>query len=248
VIGKPCDRATALDALSHVAAYTLGLDITVRGTEDRSFRKSIDTYTVLGPWLTTADELPDPDQLQITLHQNGSLRQNGHTSNLVYSVARLIEFASGFYTLQPGDLLYSGTPEGVGPIRPGDDARRVRGAWRGGWAVRGARWLPFAVLILYRSQRRASIIEESADAHRTADAARRSHALQHVHRVRGGSCRRPCRHERREPSAAVELRRALSRHLQHRPGMECARIIEGGRLPLRPTVLPGRRKALRAAG
>ena len=123
VIGKPCDRVTATDALSYVVAYTLGLDITVRGTEDRSFRKSIDTYTVLGPWLTTADELPDPDQLQITLHQNGSLRQNGHTSDMVYSVARLIEFASSFYTLQPGDLLYTGTPEGVGPIRPGDVLR-----------------------------------------------------------------------------------------------------------------------------
>lgn len=123
VIGKPCDRVTATDALSYVVAYTLGLDITVRGTEDRSFRKSIDTYTVLGPWLTTADELPDPDQLQITLHQNGSLRQNGHTSDLVYSVARLIAFASSFYTLQPGDLLYTGTPEGVGPIRPGDVLR-----------------------------------------------------------------------------------------------------------------------------
>jgi 2-keto-4-pentenoate hydratase/2-oxohepta-3-ene-1,7-dioic acid hydratase in catechol pathway len=123
VIGKPCDRVTATDALSYVAAYTLGLDVTVRGTEDRSFRKSIDTYTVLGPWLTTADELLDPDQLQITLHQNGSLRQDGRTSDLVYSVARLIEFASSFYTLQPGDLLYTGTPEGVGPIRPGDVLR-----------------------------------------------------------------------------------------------------------------------------
>jgi 2-keto-4-pentenoate hydratase/2-oxohepta-3-ene-1,7-dioic acid hydratase in catechol pathway len=123
VIGKPCDRVTATDALSYVPAYTLGLDITVRGTEDRSFRKSIDTYTVLGPWLTTADELLDPDQLQIKLHQNGSLRQDGRTSDLVYSVARLIEFASSFYTLQPGDLLYTGTPEGVGPIRPGDVLR-----------------------------------------------------------------------------------------------------------------------------
>lgn len=120
VIGRRADRVTAVDALDYVAGYSLGLDITVRGSEERSFRKSIDSYTVLGPWLTTADELPEPGQLRITLHQNGQLRQRGHTSDLVYSVERLIEFASSFYTLEPGDLLYTGTPEGVGPIRPGD--------------------------------------------------------------------------------------------------------------------------------
>ncbi|NRF71868.1 fumarylacetoacetate hydrolase family protein [Aquincola sp. S2] len=123
VIGRRADRVAAADALQYVAGYSLGLDITVRGTEERSFRKSIDSYTVLGPWLTTADELPGPGQLQITLHQNGELRQRGHTSDLVYGVARLIEFASSFYTLEPGDLLYTGTPEGVGAIRPGDRLR-----------------------------------------------------------------------------------------------------------------------------
>ena len=120
VIGKTANQVRAGDALQYVAGYALGLDITVRGSEDRSFRKSIDSYTVLGPWLTTADELPDPDRLDIRLVQNGTLRQNGHTSDLVYGVARLIEFASSFYTLHPGDLLYTGTPEGVGPISPGD--------------------------------------------------------------------------------------------------------------------------------
>lgn len=118
--------------MKHVAGYCLGLDITVRGTEDRSFRKSIDTYAVLGPWLTTADELPDPDNLRITLHQNGQLRQNGHTSDLVYSVSRLIEFGSSFYTLHPGDVIYTGTPEGVG--------RSVR-AMCCVWSARGSvRW------------------------------------------------------------------------------------------------------------
>jgi 2,4-diketo-3-deoxy-L-fuconate hydrolase len=120
VIGRAANRVSGADALNFVAGYALGLDITVRGTEDRSFRKSLDTYAVLGPWLTTADELPDPDRLEITLHQNGTLRQTARTSDMVYSVARLIEFASSFYTLQPGDLLYTGTPEGVGPIRPDD--------------------------------------------------------------------------------------------------------------------------------
>ena len=123
VIGKTANQVAAADALQYTAGYALGLDITVRGSEDRSFRKSIDSYAVLGPWLTTADELPDPDGLTIRLTQNGELRQNGHTSDLVYGVARLIEFASSFYTLYPGDLLYTGTPEGVGPIRPGDVLR-----------------------------------------------------------------------------------------------------------------------------
>jgi 2-keto-4-pentenoate hydratase/2-oxohepta-3-ene-1,7-dioic acid hydratase in catechol pathway len=108
------------NALEHVAGYCLGLDITVRGTEDRSFRKSIDSYTVLGPWLTTADEVPDPQNLQLRITQNGELRQNTNTSDMVWPLARLIEFASRFYTLHPGDVLFTGTPSGVGPIRPGD--------------------------------------------------------------------------------------------------------------------------------
>ena len=120
VIGREADRVDAASALEHVAGYCLGLDITVRGTEDRSFRKSCDSYTVLGPWLTTVDAVPNPDALQLSLRQNGVVRQNASTSDLVWNVARLIEFASSFYTLQPGDLLFTGTPEGVGPIRPGD--------------------------------------------------------------------------------------------------------------------------------
>lgn len=128
VIGREARQVSAANALSHVAGYCVGLDITVRGTEDRSFRKSIDTYTVLGPWLTTADEVPDPNHLQLTLWQNGEVRQDASTSDLVYKVERLIEFASSFYTLYPGDVLFTGTPQGVGPIRPGDALRaRVEG-------------------------------------------------------------------------------------------------------------------------
>jgi 2,4-didehydro-3-deoxy-L-rhamnonate hydrolase len=120
VIGKTADHVTRDKALSHVAGYCLGLDITLRGAEDRSFRKSIDSYSVLGPWLTLADEIDDPDALQISLTQNGEPRQNANTRDLIFGVARLIEFASTFYTLHPGDVIYTGTPEGVGPIRAGD--------------------------------------------------------------------------------------------------------------------------------
>lgn len=123
VIGDRADRVPASEALRCVAGYCIGLDITVRGSEDRSMRKSIDTYTVLGPWLVTADEIPDPSGLDLSITVNGELRQNGNTRDLILDVPELIAWASSFYTLLPGDLLLTGTPEGVGPIRPGDVMR-----------------------------------------------------------------------------------------------------------------------------
>ena len=120
VIGTRADRVSQAQALDHVAGYTVGLDMTVRGTEARSFRKSIDTYTVLGPWFTTADELPDPGELELELTVNGEPRQQSNTRFLIYDLPRLIEYASSFYTLYPGDVIMTGTPEGVGPVSPGD--------------------------------------------------------------------------------------------------------------------------------
>ena len=120
VMGKTASKVSREKALSHVAGYCLGLDVTVRGSEDRSFRKSMDSYTVLGPWLTTADEIRDPQNVQITLRQNGEVRQDTSTSDMLWDVARLIEFATTFYTLHPGDVFFTGTPQGVSPIRPGD--------------------------------------------------------------------------------------------------------------------------------
>jgi 2-keto-4-pentenoate hydratase/2-oxohepta-3-ene-1,7-dioic acid hydratase in catechol pathway len=120
VIGKAGSDISQQRALDHVAGYCLGLDMTVRGREDRSFRKSADGYAVLGPWMVTADELPDPDSVPISIEVNGEVRQSSNTSQLIYNCRRLIEFASAFYTLYPGDLLYTGTPEGVSPVKPGD--------------------------------------------------------------------------------------------------------------------------------
>jgi 2-keto-4-pentenoate hydratase/2-oxohepta-3-ene-1,7-dioic acid hydratase in catechol pathway len=120
VIGKVADRVRREEALSYVAGYAVGLDMTVRGTEARSFRKSIDTYTVIGPWLVTADEVGDPSDLDLELTVNGEQRQKSNTRYLIYDVPRLIEYASSFYTLYPGDLIMTGTPEGVGPVRAGD--------------------------------------------------------------------------------------------------------------------------------
>jgi 2,4-diketo-3-deoxy-L-fuconate hydrolase len=120
VIGTECRNVAEANALDVVAGYCIGLDITIRGTEDRSFRKSIDSYTVLGPWLTTADEVPDPDSLRLELRVNGEQRQDSNTNQLVYGVRKLIAWASEWYTLYPGDVIVTGTPEGVGPIGPGD--------------------------------------------------------------------------------------------------------------------------------
>lgn len=120
IIGKAGSDISQDKALEHVAGYSLGLDMTVRGREDRSFRKSVDGYAVLGPWMVTADEIADPDNVPISLTVNGEKRQDSNTKQLIYDCRRLIEFASAFYTLYPGDLLYTGTPEGVGPVKPGD--------------------------------------------------------------------------------------------------------------------------------
>ena len=120
VIGKAGSDIAEADALGHVAGYTLGLDMTLRGPEERSFRKSIDSYTVLGPWMVTADEFGDPSDVGVALAVNGEMRQQARTRDLILSVPALIAFASSFYTLQPGDVLMTGTPEGVGPVQPGD--------------------------------------------------------------------------------------------------------------------------------
>jgi 2-keto-4-pentenoate hydratase/2-oxohepta-3-ene-1,7-dioic acid hydratase in catechol pathway len=120
VIGETASQVALRDAMSHVAGYCIGLDITLRGTEERSIRKSCDTYSVLGPWLTTPDEIADIGQLELELSVNGELRQRANTRDLVLSVPQLIVFASSFYTLRPGDVIFTGTPSGVGPIRAGD--------------------------------------------------------------------------------------------------------------------------------
>lgn len=120
VIGRRVEAATSEDALSAVAGYCIGLDMTVRGPEDRSLRKSVDSYAVLGPWLTTADEVVDPDNLNMDIAVNGEERQRASTSQLIFDIAGLIVYASRFFTLHPGDVIMTGTPEGVGPVQPGD--------------------------------------------------------------------------------------------------------------------------------
>ena len=121
IIGNAASNVSRADAMSYIAGYTIGLDVTIRGTEDRSFRKSVDTHSVLGPWMVTADEIADPGHLDLEIAVNGEQRQKSNTSYLILGVAELIELASSFYTLYPGDVIFSGTPEGVSPIEPGDE-------------------------------------------------------------------------------------------------------------------------------
>jgi len=120
VIGKTARNVSGHDALGYVAGYAIGLDITIRGPEERSLRKSADTYAILGPWMVTADEVPEPNELDLNLSVNGQLRQSSNTRHMILGVRELIELASSFFTLYPGDVFFTGTPEGVSPIEPGD--------------------------------------------------------------------------------------------------------------------------------
>jgi 2-keto-4-pentenoate hydratase/2-oxohepta-3-ene-1,7-dioic acid hydratase in catechol pathway len=120
VMGQKADRVPAAEALRFVAGYCIGLDMTLRGPELPSWRKSIETYTVLGPYLVTADEIADPDRLDLSLSVNGNLRQRSNTKNLILGVAKLIAYASDMYVLHAGDVIMTGTPAGVGPVNDGD--------------------------------------------------------------------------------------------------------------------------------
>jgi len=120
VIGRTAKNVSAQEAPAHIAGFCIGLDMTIRGPEERSLRKSPDSYCVLGPWLATPDELGDPDNLQVSLAVNGELRQDSSTSDLILGVDELIAWGSSFYTLHPGDVILTGTPQGVAPVRPGD--------------------------------------------------------------------------------------------------------------------------------
>lgn len=120
VMGRKAFRVSEADALDYVAGYTIGLDMTIRGPEERSYRKSLDTFSVLGPWVVTADEIRDPNNLDFELTIAGEIRQKSNTNMLIYNVQKLIALASRAYTLYPGDVIMTGTPEGVAPVLDGD--------------------------------------------------------------------------------------------------------------------------------
>ena len=119
VIGTPAKYVTEQDALSHVAGYCVVNDLSERafqmeGTGQWVKGKSADTFGPIGPWLVTADEVPDPQALSLWLEIDGQRFQNGTTSTMVFTVAKLVSYVSNYMSLQPGDIISTGTPPGVG--------------------------------------------------------------------------------------------------------------------------------------
>lgn len=121
IIGKPGTSIPIERAMDHVFGYTIGNDMSLRGNEPPSTRKSIDTYAMVGPWIVTPDEVPDPGNVAFTLHVNGELRQQSNTCNMQFGIAEIIAHVSLFFTLYPGDVIMAGTPLGFDPVHPGDE-------------------------------------------------------------------------------------------------------------------------------
>jgi 5-oxopent-3-ene-1,2,5-tricarboxylate decarboxylase / 2-hydroxyhepta-2,4-diene-1,7-dioate isomerase len=125
VIGRSGRHIKTRDALSYVAGYTVCNDYAVRDYLENWYRpnfrvKNRDACTVLGPWLVSADEVPDPHQLALRTLVNGQITQSGNTANMIHRIPDLITYLSSFMTLNPGDVMLTGTPDGVVNVNAGD--------------------------------------------------------------------------------------------------------------------------------
>ena len=120
IIGKQCRQVSPEEALDYVFGYACLLDMTIRGREERVFRKSYDTFTPVGPWLTTADEVPDVTNMDMQLWVNDELRQQANTRDLIVDMRNMVSIASSASTLYPGDIIATGTPAGVDKVLAGD--------------------------------------------------------------------------------------------------------------------------------
>lgn len=133
VIGSEARYVSEADALSYVAGYCVVNDVSERAFQMQSSQwdkgKGCDTFGPIGPWLVTRDEIPDPQNLNMWLDVNGERRQTGHSRTMIFSVAQVVAYCSRYMTLQPGDVICTGTPPGVGMgmkpqpqwLRPGDE-------------------------------------------------------------------------------------------------------------------------------
>ncbi|MCB1106092.1 MAG: fumarylacetoacetate hydrolase family protein [Cephaloticoccus sp.] len=126
VIGAPARNVSAVDAMAHVAGYTVCNDYAFRDYLENWYRpnlrvKNRDGATVLGPWFVDAADVPDPHDLTLRTLVNGQVTQQGHTSNMVNDIPSLIEYLSSFMTLQSGDVILTGTPDGVINVNVGDE-------------------------------------------------------------------------------------------------------------------------------
>lgn len=126
VIGRTARNVARADALGHVGGYTVANDYAIRDYLENYYRpnlkvKNRDGCTPLGPWLVDAAEVPDPMNLWLRTSVNGQVTQDGNTRDMIFDVAGLVEYLSGLMTLVPGDIILTGTPEGLADVRPGDE-------------------------------------------------------------------------------------------------------------------------------
>jgi 2-keto-4-pentenoate hydratase/2-oxohepta-3-ene-1,7-dioic acid hydratase in catechol pathway len=136
IIGSKAWRTARKDAMDKVFGYTVINDVSARKMQIKDielrnpwFRsKSLDTFCPMGPWIVTRDEVKDPQQLELECRVNGEIRQKGNTRDMIFPVDELIEFTSTHMTLEPGDIISTGTPEGISAILPGEVVEcRVQG-------------------------------------------------------------------------------------------------------------------------
>lgn len=125
VMGRPARHVRRADAMAYVGGYTVCNDYAVRDYLENYYRpnlrvKSRDTLTPLGPWIVDAADVADPHALDVTTRVNGEVRQQGNTRDMIFTIPVLVEYLSRFLTLQPGDMISTGTPKGLSDVQPGD--------------------------------------------------------------------------------------------------------------------------------
>lgn len=128
IIGKRAKNVSSNEAINYIAGYTVLNDISARDMQSADFAlrnpwfrsKSMDTFCPIGPCITLPDEISPLDELNLELKVNGETRQKSNTKQLIFNIPQLIEYISGLMTLEPGDIISTGTPEGIAPIYPGD--------------------------------------------------------------------------------------------------------------------------------
>ncbi|OPX56436.1 5-carboxy-2-oxohept-3-enedioate decarboxylase HpaG2 subunit [Oceanospirillum multiglobuliferum] len=126
IIGKTAKNVSREEAMDYIGGYTVGNDYAIRDYLENYYRpnlrvKSRDTCTPVGPYIVDAKDVADPHNLALKTYINGELKQSGNTSDLVFDIPYLVEYLSAIMTLEPGDMIFTGTPEGLADVKPGDE-------------------------------------------------------------------------------------------------------------------------------